>query len=57
MIREILNFNFTQKMRKDLSNEMCLTMPRSPDWTGTMFYLCVPLLIMLLIQVILYTLL
>lgn len=51
MIKEILDFNFTRTVQQDLTNEMCLTLPRQPDWTGKFLYLCVPLLIMLIIQV------
>lgn len=52
MIKEILNFNFTQKIHKEISNLMCLTEAKEPNWVESFFYLAVPLIIMFTSQVI-----
>lgn len=51
MIREILDFRFTKTVHEELSNQMCLTRPRPPDWSAVVVWLVIPLLVMLLLQV------
>jgi hypothetical protein len=51
MIRSIANFNFTNRMHREVSNRVCMVEPQAPNWSSISLYILLPLCIMLLLQV------
>lgn len=52
IIKEIADFNYSSNLAANLTNEDCFYNPTRPDWIKSMFFVLLPMTIMLFFQVI-----